>query len=54
MKKGDRRGLYLLVGFFGGLIFVSMILPISYEYKTLFGIIGGLIVGLIGYSIATR
>ena len=54
MRRRDRRILYSVIGFFGGLIFTGMILPVSYEFKTLFGIIGGIINGLIGYAIATR
>lgn len=54
MRRVDRQWLYALVGFFGGLIVTNMILTQNTPYRTIFTIIGGLLVGFIGYLIATR
>ncbi|MBS3157373.1 hypothetical protein J4442_04375 [Candidatus Woesearchaeota archaeon] len=52
MNHQERRMLYSIVGFFGGLIFINTILPNLYEYKLLFSIIGGLLAGYAGYKLA--
>lgn len=54
MKKADKKILYSIVGFIGGLTFCSIIIPSNYEYKLMFSIVGGLIAGIAGYYIATK
>lgn len=54
MNISDRRALYSIVGFIGGMIAISMILPQIATNRNFFIILGGLIAGWIGYKIATR
>ena len=46
MRRRDRKFLYSVVVFLGGILVMNMILPSTYEYKTIFVILGGLIVGV--------
>lgn len=54
MKRQDRQVLYLIIGFFGGLMLMGTMLPVDYQFRTLFTVIGGIVVAVIGYNIATR
>ncbi|MDP2924769.1 MAG: hypothetical protein Q8N99_00190 [Nanoarchaeota archaeon] len=53
MNRQERKFLYSIVGFFGGFIFINMILPNDYQYKLLFSVIGGFLAGFFGYKLAT-
>lgn len=54
MRKNDRQTLYSIIGFFGGLLFMNVITSHNVAYRTFFLILGGVLVGWVGYKIATR
>ncbi len=54
MRKKDRKLLYSIIGFIGGLIFMSNIVAQNAPFKVGFIIGGGLFTAWVGYKIATR
>ena len=54
MNTKDRQILYSVVGFLGGILSMNMLLPSDIAYRTFFVIVGGLVVSIVGYKLATE
>ena len=54
MNRYERRILYSIIGFLGGILIMSKSLDSNMEYYILGLMMGGILLAWVGYKIATR